>query len=44
MSLKTPKTLKKILRKSPASNVWAAIFKNGDFSLCYLKIKKLSNF
>ena len=27
-----PKNLKKMLRKSPASNAWAAIFKNADFS------------
>ena len=26
------KNLKKMLRKSPASNVWAAIFENADFS------------
>ena len=32
MSLKKPKNLKNILRKSPASNAWAAIFKNADFS------------
>ena len=33
MSLKNPKNIKKkrILRKSPASNAWAAIFKNADF-------------
>ena len=27
-----PKNLKKILEKSRASDVWAAIFKNPDFS------------
>ena len=27
-----PKNFKKMLRKSPASNVWAAIFKNTYFS------------
>ena len=27
-----PLKLKKMLRKSPASNVWAAIFENADFS------------
>ena len=32
MSLKKPKNLKNILRKAPASNAWAAIFKNADFS------------
>ena len=31
-SLKKPKNLKKVLRKSPASNAWAKIFKNADFS------------
>ena len=30
MSLKNSKTLKNILRKSPASDVEAAIFKNTD--------------
>ena len=30
MSHKNPKNLKKTLRKSPASNAWAAIFKNAD--------------
>ena len=28
MSLKKPQNLKKMLRKSPASNAWAATFKN----------------
>ena len=33
MSLKNPKTFKnKMLKKYPASNVWAAIFKKADFS------------
>ena len=32
MSLKTPQNLKKVLRKSPASNAYAEIFKNTDFS------------
>ena len=38
MSLKNPKTLrcyenlKKMLGKSPASNAWATIFKEADFS------------
>ena len=30
--LQKPKNLKKKLRKSPASNAWAEIFKNADFS------------
>ena len=41
MSLKNTKTLKKMLRKSPAWNVWAAIFKNEKilaFVLIYLFI------
>ena len=32
MSLKNAKNLKKMLGKSPASNAWAAIFKNSDIS------------
>ena len=44
MSLKNPKNFKKMLRKSPASNVWAAIFKNADFSWSSLKVTKLSKF
>ena len=27
-----PKTIKKMLRKPPVSNTWAAVFKNNDFS------------
>ena len=51
MSLKNPKTLKnppqeipKMLRKSPASNVWAGIFKNVDFSLSSFKVTNWVNF
>ena len=44
MSLMKPQNVKKILRKSPASNAWAAIFKNNDFSLSSLEITKLPNF
>ena len=33
-----------MLRKSPASNVWAGIFKNADFSWSYSKVTKLSKF
>ena len=32
MGLKTSSNLEKMLRKSPASNAWAAFFKNADFS------------
>ena len=32
INLKNPKTLKNMLRKSPASNAQAASFKNRDFS------------
>ena len=32
MSLKNPKNLKKMLRESPSSSAWAAVFKNADFS------------
>ena len=42
MNLKNRKTLRKTLRKSPASDAWAAIFKNADFSLSFLKVTKLS--
>ena len=35
MSLKNPKTL----RKSPASNARAAIFKNADFSMSSIKLQ-----
>ena len=31
MSHQTPQNLRKVLRKSPASNPWAAIFKIADF-------------
>ena len=44
MSLKNPKNLTKMLRKSQASDAWAAIFKNTDFSWNSLKITKLSKF
>ena len=33
-----------MLRKSPASSVSAAIFKNADFSESFLKVIKLSKF
>ena len=33
-----------MLRKSPASDVWATIFKNTDFSKSSLKVTKLSKF
>ena len=33
-----------MLRKSPASNTWAAILKNTDFSLGSLKVTKFSKF
>ena len=33
-----------MIRKSPASDAWAAIFKNADFSLRSLKVTKLSKF
>ena len=36
--------LKKMLRKSPASNALAAIFKNANFSQGSLKVTKLSKF
>ena len=32
MSLKNPQNLKKMLRKFPASDAWATIFKNDGFS------------
>ena len=38
------KNLKKMFRKSPASNDRAAIFKNADFSRDFLKVSKLSKF
>ena len=41
MSLKIPKTL---LKKSPASNARAAIFKNTDFSESSLNVKNLNKF
>ena len=44
MSLKNPQNLKNMLRKSPASITWAAIFKNADFSWNSLKVTKLSKF
>ena len=44
MSLKNLKNLRKMLRKSPASDVWATIFKNTDFSKSSLKVTKLSKF
>ena len=33
-----------MLRKSPASNAWAAISKNADFFWGSLKVTKLSKF
>ena len=33
-----------MLRESPASNVWAVSFKNGDFSKTSLKVTKSSKF
>ena len=39
MSLKTPQNLKKMLRASPASNSWVAIFENAEKTL-----QKWSNF
>ena len=39
MSLKNPKKLTKMLRKSPASNALAASFKNGYFSQGSLKVQ-----
>ena len=44
MSLKNPQNLKKMLRKSPASNARAAIFKNAHFSQSSLKVIQLSKF
>ena len=41
MSLKSPK---KMLRKYPASNAKAAIFKNADFPKSSLKVTELSRF
>ena len=43
MSLKNLNA-KRMLRKYPASNTWAAIFKNADFSKSSLKVTKLSQF
>ena len=43
-TLKNPQNLKKMFRKSPASNTWAVIFKNADFSYSPLKVTKLSKF
>ena len=42
LSLKNPHNLKKMLRKSPVSNDWDALFKNADFSWSSLKVTKLS--
>ena len=42
MILKNPKKLKKMLRKSPASNLLPTIFKNPDFSGSFLKVANLS--
>ena len=39
-----PKNFKKMLRKSPASDAYAAIFENSDFSYSTSKITKLSKF
>ena len=39
-----PQNLKKMLRKSPTSNVWVATFKNTDFPQSSLKVTKLSIF
>ena len=36
--------LKKMLRKSPASNISAAIFKNVDFFWSYFLVTKLTKF
>ena len=41
MSLKTPQNLKKMLKKFPVSNAWAAVFKNTDFSKSSFKVTKL---
>ena len=39
-----PKNLKKMFRKSPASDALAKIFKNADFSQSPSKVTKLSKF
>ena len=44
MSFQNLQNLKKMLRKSPASNALAAIFKYTDFSQGSLKVTKLSKF
>ena len=44
MDSKNPKTLKEILRKSPALNAGPSIFENVDFSWSSLKITKLNKF
>ena len=44
MSLKTPKKLKKMLTKSPASSGKTATFKKVDFSWSSLGVTKLSKF
>ena len=36
--------LKKILKKSPVRNAWAAMLKNADFSQSSLKVTKTSKF
>ena len=41
MSLKKSKNLKKMLRKSPTSNVWAEIFKNAASELELFKSYKI---
>ena len=38
------KNLHKMLRKSPALNARATIFKNADFCLGFLKVTKLGKF
>ena len=44
MSLKNPITLKKMLRKSPVSNAWAAIFKNAGSCRALYKLQNWVNF
>ena len=41
MSLKRPKNIKKMLRKSPASTAWAGIFKNAALELELFKSYKI---
>ena len=41
MHLKRPKNIKKMLRKSPASNAWAEIFKNAALELELFKSYKI---